>query len=151
MTIGLISDTHGLIRNSALDVLAGADLILHAGDIGSREVFLALDEVAPLRAVRGNSDAHGWGQCLSESMIEEAEGRCLYMLHDLDLLELDPAEKGFAVVVYGHTHNPAADWYSGVLFINPGSAGPCSGYQRTTVALLELAESGIVYRFVDLK
>jgi len=140
-----------LIRDSALEAFADVDLILHAGDIGSRDIFRALDRVAPVRAVRGNSDADDWGQCLAGTMVVQAAGRRLYMLHDLDRLALDPQKEGFAAVIYGHSHRPAADWNDGVLYINPGSAGPCLGHQQATVALLEISQSGIVHRFVDLR
>jgi len=150
LTVGLISDTHGLIRDSALEALTGVDLIHHAGDVGSREVFQALEEVAPVRAVRGNGDADGWGQCLAESITEEVGGRRLYVLHDIDQLTLDPAEEGFSAVVYGHSHHPTADWSAGVLFINPGSAGPNCGEQPVTIALLEVSDTGMRYRFVEL-
>ena len=150
-TVGLISDTHGLIRKSALEALAGVDLILHAGDVGSREVFQALEDAAPVRAVRGNADADGWGQCLADSLTEDVCGRYLHVLHDIDLLMLDPAEKGYSVVVYGHSHHPTADWNAGVLYINPGSAGPCNFDQPVTVALLDLFETEMTYRLVDLR
>jgi len=150
-TVGLISDTHGLIRISALEALAGVDLILHAGDVGSREVFQALEDAAPVRAVRGNADADGWGQCLAESLTEEVCGRYLHVLHDIDQLTADPAKKGFSAVVYGHSHHPTADWNAGVLYINPGSAGPCNFDQPVTVALLEISEDCPTYRFVHLE
>ena len=151
MTVGLISDTHGLIRDAALEALTGVDLILHAGDVGSSKVLRALEEVAPVRAVRGNADADGWGQCLAETIVEEASGRYLYVLHDIDLLILDPAEGGFSAVVYGHSHHPTADWNAGVLYINPGSAGPCCDKRPVTVALLEISDAGMTHRFVKLE
>ena len=150
MTVGLISDTHGLIRNSALEALTGVDQILHAGDVGSGDVLRALEEVAPVRAVRGNADADGWGQCLADSIVEEACGRYFYVLHDIDLLMLDPAEMGYSVVVYGHNHHPTADWNAGVLYINPGSAGPCCDKRPVTVAIIEISEDSMTYRFVHL-
>jgi len=151
MTVGLISDTHGLIRGSALEALSGVEMILHAGDVGSRKVFRALDAVAPVRAVRGNADADGWGQCLAESIVEEACGRKIFVIHDLDLLKLDPAEEGYSVVVYGHTHFPSADWNGDVLYINPGSAGPDPGSRLVTVALLEFSEDSMTHQFVHLR
>jgi len=151
MIIGLISDTHGLIRATALEALSGVDLIIHAGDVGSREVFRALEQVAPVRAVRGNGDGDGWGQCLAESFVEEAAGRYLYVLHDIDQLTLDPVEEGFAAVIYGHSHYPTADRNNGVLYINPGSAGPRCGKQPVTVALLEISEGSLNHCFVHLR
>ena len=150
ISIGLISDTHGMIRDSALEALADVDTILHAGDVGSRSVYRELDAVAPIRAVRGNADEDGWGQCLAETIVEEACGHRILVLHDLDLLKSEPADEGISVVVYGHTHTPAADWERGVLNINPGTAGPAAGNRLVTVALLEISEQSIKHRFVHL-
>ena len=152
MTVGLISDTHGLICDAALDALAGVDLILHAGDVGSKEVLRALGNVAPVRAVRGNADAAIYGEWLAESIVVEVGGQRLYVLHDIDRLDLDPEEAGLSAVVYGHSHHPAADMVGGVLYINPGSAGTCYQELPGTVALLQIDESGLMgHKFVTLK
>ena len=123
-TIGVISDTHGLLRPQALETLLGVDLILHAGDVGSAEVLDALERVAPLRAVRGNVDREGWARHLPLAQAVEAAGIYLYVLHDLAQLDFDPAAAGFQVVIFGHSHQPAVAMRQGVLYLNPGSAGP---------------------------
>ena len=122
--IGVISDTHGLVRPQALRALAGADLIVHAGDVGGPEVLAALRAVAPVVAVRGNNDRGGWAAALAETEVVETDGRSLYVLHDLKELDLDPRVAGFAAVIAGHSHQPRIERRDGVLYLNPGSAGP---------------------------
>ena len=123
-TVGVISDTHGLLRPEALETLEGVDLIVHAGDIGSPQILDALGELAPVRAVRGNVDRGAWADALSAAEIVELEGIPLYVLHDLGQLDLDPAAAGFRAVIYGHSHDPRAAEKQGVIYLNPGSAGP---------------------------
>ena len=122
--VGLISDTHGLVRPEALAALAGVSRIVHAGDIGSPDVLTQLEAIAPVTAVRGNNDKDAWAKTIPETEVVEIEGRSIYVLHDLSELDLDPAAAGFAVVVTGHSHKPVIQTKSGVLFVNPGSAGP---------------------------
>lgn len=122
--IGVISDTHGLVRPEALRALSGADLIVHAGDVGGPEVLDALREVAPVVAVRGNNDRGAWARALAETEVVEAGGRRLYVLHDLKQLDLDPPAEGFDAVIAGHSHQPRIERRDGVLYLNPGSAGP---------------------------
>jgi putative phosphoesterase len=123
--IGVISDTHGLLRPEALEVLAGVDLIVHAGDIGPPAVIDSLQQIAPVHAVRGNVDrAFRLADWPSHTEIVEAENQLLYVLHDLHALDLDPVAAGFRVVISGHTHNPKVDEKRGVVYLNPGSAGP---------------------------
>ena len=122
--IGVISDTHGLLRPEALRALLGADLIVHAGDIGAPEVLDALRAVAPLVAVRGNNDRGAWASGLPETEVVEAGGRSLYVLHDVKELDLDPRVAGFDAVIAGHSHQPRIERRDGVLYLNPGSAGP---------------------------
>jgi putative phosphoesterase len=122
--IGVISDTHGLVRPQALRALAGADLIVHAGDIGSPDVLDALRALAPLVAVRGNNDRGAWAAALPETEVVDASGRSLYVLHDVKELDLDPRVAGFDAVIAGHSHQPRIDRRDGVLYLNPGSAGP---------------------------
>ena len=122
--IGVISDTHGLVRPEALRALAGADLIVHAGDVGRPEVLDALRAVAPVVAVRGNNDRGPWAAALAETEVVEAGGRSLYVLHDLKALDLDPRAAGFDAVIAGHSHQPRIERRDGVLYLNPGSAGP---------------------------
>jgi uncharacterized protein len=122
--VGVISDTHGLMRPQALAALAGVDRIVHAGDIGDPAVLEALGAIAPVTAVRGNNDRGGWAQALPETAVLEVAGRHLYVLHDMHTLDLDPRAAGMAAVIAGHSHQPASEVRDRVLYFNPGSAGP---------------------------
>ena len=122
--IGVISDTHGLLRPEALKALEGSSLILHAGDIGSAEILTELRGIAPVVAVRGNTDRAPWARNLSWTEAVEIEGRIIYLLHDLECLDLDPKAAGISVVIFGHSHSPEVETREDVLFLNPGSAGP---------------------------
>jgi putative phosphoesterase len=122
--IGVISDTHGLLRPEAVAALRGAERIIHAGDIGAPEVLATLAELAPVTAVRGNNDKGAWARAVPETAVLEAGGVSIYVLHDVNELDLDPSAGGFRIVVAGHSHRPAQDERGGVLFFNPGSAGP---------------------------
>jgi putative phosphoesterase len=122
--IGVISDTHGLVRASALDALRGVDLIVHAGDIGGKEVVVALEEIAPVRLVRGNTDVEAWSRTLPETDVVEVGEHRICVVHDLGTLGLDPEAAGVSVVVSGHSHKPRQVVQRGVLYFNPGSAGP---------------------------
>ena len=124
LTIGLISDTHGLLRPEARTALAGVDHIIHAGDIGAPGILAQLEALAPTHAVRGNNDVGPWAERIPERELIELAGVGIYVLHDLHELELDPTAAGCAVVVSGHSHRPAISTRDGVLYINPGSAGP---------------------------
>jgi uncharacterized protein len=124
MLIGVISDTHGLLRPEALAALQGAQHIIHGGDIGAPDVLAALAAIAPLTAVRGNNDKGAWAAGIPDTAVFEAEGVSIYVLHDVAELDLDPAAAGFGVVIAGHSHQPSQDQRNGVLFFNPGSAGP---------------------------
>jgi uncharacterized protein len=124
MMIGLISDTHGLLRPEALQALAGVDHIIHGGDIGGPEVLETLRGIAPVDAVRGNNDKDAWAAKLSLRLALEFEGVGVHVLHDVNELDVDPAAAGFQVVVAGHSHKPLVTEREGVLFVNPGSAGP---------------------------
>jgi putative phosphoesterase len=124
MRIGLISDTHGLLRAEALEYLAGSDFIIHAGDIVGATILDALLKIAPVTAVRGNNDKGAWADTLSQYEVLEVDGVAIYILHDIAELELDPAAAGFRVVVSGHSHRPRVEERGGVLYVNPGSAGP---------------------------
>jgi len=123
-TVGVISDTHGLLRMEALEALEGVDLIVHAGDIGSPQIIEALEELAPVCAIRGNVDRGIWAGEFSDTEIVEVDGLDLYVLHDLGQMDLDPAAAGFRVVIYGHSHDPKVAEKQGVVYLNPGSAGP---------------------------
>jgi uncharacterized protein len=141
LSIGVISDTHGLIRPEALAALRGSDLILHAGDIGSPAVLDALKSIAKVKAIRGNNDDDPWAAHLPTTMRLRAERASIYVLHSLKELEIDPAAKKIAVVVSGHSHRPSVDTRDGVLFLNPGSAGPRRFKLPTTVAKLTISGS----------
>ncbi len=123
LEVGVISDTHGLLRPEALAALAGSQVILHAGDIGSHDVLEQLSEIAPVLAVRGNTDG-GWVRLLPARRRLELGGVPLLLLHDRSLLGLDPAEEGLALIVFGHSHRPLAERKGRLLWFNPGSAGP---------------------------
>jgi putative phosphoesterase len=121
--IGLISDTHGLLRPEALDYLAGCAHIIHGGDIGGPGILEQLAAIAPLTAVRGNNDLGDWADALPETALLRFEGVAVYAIHDLKQLDIDPAAEGVRVVVSGHSHKPVQDERKGVLYITPGSAG----------------------------
>lgn len=124
MKIGLISDTHGLLRPEALAALQGCDHLIHAGDIGKPEILAQLQAIAPLSAVRGNNDQGAWAEDLPERLLLKFGRTAFYVLHDLAELDIDPQEQRIAVVVAGHSHKPRLEQRHGVLYINPGSAGP---------------------------
>lgn len=124
MRIGLISDTHGLLRAEAVAYLAGSDFIIHAGDIVGATILNELTRIAPVTAVRGNNDTGAWANALRQYEVLEIAGVAIYVVHDLAELNLDPAAAGFRVVVSGHSHRPRVDERNGVLYVNPGSAGP---------------------------
>ena len=148
--IGVISDTHGLVRPQALRALAGADLIVHAGDVGGPEVLKALRAVAPVVAVRGNNDRGGWAAALAETEVVETDGRSLYVLHDLKELDLDPRVAGFAAVIAGHSHQPRIERRDGVLYLNPGSAGPRRFRLPIAIAWLAVEKAGLDAEIVHL-
>lgn len=122
--IGIISDTHGLLRPEAIDVLRGSDMILHAGDVGSPDVLKGLEELAPTLAVRGNNDHGPWAEGLPLTDEIEIGRASIYLIHDLHELAVDPRATGHSVVISGHSHRPLSEERDGVLFFNPGSAGP---------------------------
>ena len=146
--LGVISDTHGLLRPEAVEALQGSELILHAGDVGDLEILETLEGIAPVVAVRGNMDRAPWARDLPESEVVEVGGTHIYILHDLATLPLDPAAAGFAVVVSGHTHEPMVVRNGPVLFLNPGSAGPRRFRLPVSVASLVIgrgeADAGII-------
>ena len=122
--VGVISDTHGLLRPEAIAALEGSDLIVHAGDVGSPDVLDRLGALAPVRAVRGNVDTQNWAAKLPETEVVEAGALRLWLLHDISTLDLDPVAAGFPAVVFGHSHKPSIEMRGDVLYVNPGSAGP---------------------------
>jgi uncharacterized protein len=148
--IGLISDTHGLLRDEALRALEGSELIIHAGDVGSPEIIDRLKAIAPVVTVRGNIDTEPWASALPKAEVVETGTATIYVLHDLHALDLSPAAAGFRIVVSGHSHKPARTERDGVLYINPGSAGPRRFQLPITVARLDLAQTPWRVDFIDL-
>ena len=124
LLVGVISDTHGLLRPQALDALRGCDLIIHAGDVGRPEILDPLRALAPTFVVRGNVDHGDWATALPMTARVDAGGRVIHVLHDIAQLDLDPPAAGVAAVVFGHSHRPSIETRDGVLYLNPGSAGP---------------------------
>lgn len=148
--VGVISDTHGLIRPEALKALEGVSLIIHAGDIGTQSVLHSLENIAPVVAVRGNTDRDGWAYKLPFTEAVEIGGVSLYVLHDLCKLDLDPETSGFSAVINGHTHQPAIDKSNKILFLNPGSAGPRRSNLPVTVALLRIKNNSLKADLITL-
>ena len=148
--IGLISDTHGLLRKEAQETLRGSELIIHAGDVGKREILEELRKIAPVVAVRGNVDKEPWAKVLPETAVAEAGAVLIYVLHDANALDLNPAAAGFHIVVSGHSHKPGKTERDGVQYVNPGSAGPRRFHLPITVARLQLEPTAYEVEFVDL-
>jgi putative phosphoesterase len=149
--IGVIADTHGLLRPQALEVLAGVDLIIHAGDIGNPQVLAGLAGVAPVQAVRGNTDRGDWAAGLPRTRVVEVGGLHLHVLHELFRLDLDPAAAGFAAVIFGHSHEPYLEHKDGVLYLNPGSAGPRRFTLPVTLARLRIQGASLTPQVIELK
>jgi len=149
-TVGLISDTHGLLRPGALEALRGSGHIIHAGDIGSPDILDALRTLAPVTAIRGNVDKSAWARSLPETEIVEIEGAILYVLHDANQLDLDPAAAGFRAVISGHSHAPSVEVRAGVHYINPGSAGPRRFRLPVTVARMRISADELDVEIVPL-
>jgi len=141
MRIGIVSDTHGLLRPEVAPALKGVDRILHLGDVGKSSILKELEEIAPVTAVRGNVDREGPCSKLPETEVVLIEGHYIYMLHDLKTLHLDPAAAKFAAVLHGHTHVPNYFTKKGVLYFNPGSCGPRRFELPVTVGLLTITKS----------
>ena len=148
--VGVISDTHGLLRPEALDVLRGSDMIIHAGDVGKPEVIARLGEVAPLHVVCGNVDQESWAAALPMTELVEVGDHRFFVLHDIAQLDVDPAAAGFAAVVFGHSHRPSIETRNGVLFLNPWSAGPRRFKLPITVARVKTSGRHIRADIVDL-
>jgi hypothetical protein len=150
MIVGVISDTHGLLRPRAVEALTGSTLILHAGDVGDPKVLEALRTIAPTIAVRGNVDTSEWARTLPVTEVVEVGALHLYMLHNLADLDVDPDAAHFAAVISGHTHRPKADVRNGVLFLNPGSAGPRRFRLPVAVARMTVVGDRLTHEIVDL-
>jgi putative phosphoesterase len=150
--IGLISDTHGLLRPEAVEVLRGSDFILHAGDIGRPEILTELQRLAPVTVVRGNIDTGAWAESIPATEVLEVAGSILlYMLHDLGDLDIDPAAAGFHAVVHGHSHKPGFRWKDEVLYVNPGSAGPRRFTLPISAGRLIVDAGGLSVELMDLE
>lgn len=149
--VGVLSDTHGLLRPEALEFLRGSDCIVHAGDIGDAGVLDALRRVAPVTAVRGNNDFGPWAENIAETEILRIGGVAIYVLHDLKQLGVDPRAAGFHVVVSGHSHQPRINERDGVLFVNPGSCGPRRFKLPISVGELRISGKAVKPKLVELK
>jgi putative phosphoesterase len=148
--VGVISDTHGLLRPAAAAALRGVELIVHAGDIGQRRVLEGLEELAPVVAVRGNVDRRELVGDHPRTRVVQVDGALLYVLHDLLELDLDPAAAGFQAVIFGHSHKPSIERRDGVLFLNPGAAGPHRFKLPVTLAVLEVQGTSLNARLIPL-
>jgi uncharacterized protein len=149
--VGVISDTHGLLRREAVAALRGSDLIIHAGDVGNPDVIKELSGMAPTHAVRGNVDTGGWAARLPMTELVDVGAHRFYVLHQVSQLDLDPADLGFAAVVFGHSHQPLIETRAGVLFLNPGSAGPRRFKLPITVARVGVAGRHVRPEIVELQ
>lgn len=150
LLLGIISDTHGLLRPEALYLLKGSDAIIHAGDIGNPAILDRLKSIAPVFAVRGNVDTEPWASSHPLTAVVELQDVSIYVLHNLEQLDLNPKTAGFHIVVSGHTHKPESHWRDGVLYINPGSAGPRRFSLPISPARLELHKTPWQVEFVNL-
>lgn len=150
MAIGVISDTHGLLRTEAKEALRGSELILHAGDLGTAEVLRELQRIAPVVAVRGNVDVEAWAQRLQMVEVAECAAKSFYILHRIADLDLKPKAAGFSAVIFGHSHKAKIEWLDGVLFFNPGSAGPRRFSLPVTVGKIEIVNRELRPEIIQL-
>jgi uncharacterized protein len=148
--IGVISDTHGLLRPEAMEALRGVEHILHAGDVGDPTILDSLRELAPVTAISGNVDVEGPCSRLPATEVVTLHGHTFYILHDRHALDLDPAAAGFSAVISGHSHRPLIEWRHGVLYMNPGSAGPRRFSLPVSIGLLTIGADGLQPRLVTL-
>jgi uncharacterized protein len=149
-TVGLISDTHGLLRPEAITALAGSDYIIHAGDIGRAEILEQLSAIAPTTAVRGNNDNDAWASRIPETEILRVGTAIIYVIHDIAALDVDLGAAGFHAVIAGHSHHPSIELREGLLFVNPGSAGPRRFRLPVSVGCLTVSGTSIKPRLVEL-
>ena len=150
MIIGIISDTHGLLRPEAVELLRGSEHIIHAGDIGSAEIVPELEKIAPVTAIRGNVDTQAWARRFAETEVVELAGLHIYVIHDVNALDLNPKAAGFAAVISGHSHQPKQEVKDGVLYFNPGSAGPRRFKLPISVGRLELVNGKVRAQICEL-
>jgi uncharacterized protein len=150
ITFGVISDTHGLMRPEAIEALRGSSRILHAGDVGNPKILEALAQIAPVTAICGNVDTDSWARSLPATEVVETGGVSIYMLHNLGQLDLKPEAAGFRVVIYGHSHQPKIEEKNGVLYFNPGSAGPRRFHLPVSVGRLVVVVGKVQAELVEL-
>jgi uncharacterized protein len=148
--VGVISDTHGLLRPEAVASLRGVELIIHAGDIGRREVIEELQLIAPTYAIRGNIDTEAWANAFAATRVVEAGDCRCFVVHNIADLDLMPAAAGFAAVIYGHSHRPVIETRDGVVFLNPGSAGPRRFRLPVTLARMRISGGAVRPEIIDL-
>jgi uncharacterized protein len=148
--IGVISDTHGLLRPEAAALLRGSDLVIHGGDIGDAAILKELASIAPVTAVRGNNDKGPWAESLADTEVLQVEGVLIYIIHNIAEMDLDPVAAGFQVVVSGHSHSPSVVQDRGILYVNPGSAGPRRFKLPLAVAELVVDGTSIQARVVEV-
>lgn len=148
--IGVISDTHGLLRPAAIKALRGVEHILHAGDVGDPSILDSLRNVAPVTAIRGNIDVGGPCSHLPATEVVTLNGHTFYMLHDRHALDLDPVAAGFSAIISGHSHKPLIEWRHGVLYLNPGSAGPHRFSLPVSIGLMTIGADGLRPQLVTL-
>jgi len=149
--VGVISDTHGLLRSEALEALRGVNAIVHAGDVGDAAILGQLRQVAPVTAVRGNIDTSAWGKSLPDTDVLEIGGVSLCVLHNVQQLDLNPGTAGFAAVIFGHSHKPLIEWRKDVLFFNPGSAGPKRFSLPISLGKLTIANGKLKPELIELR
>jgi putative phosphoesterase len=148
--IGVISDTHGLLRPEAVELLRGSEHIIHAGDIGAPEIVGELEKIAPVTAIRGNVDTQAWARRFAETEVVELAGLFLYVIHDANAIDLNPKAAGFAAVISGHSHKPKQEVKNGVLYFNPGSAGPRRFKLPISVGRLTISEGQLIGEILPL-
>ena len=151
MRIGLIADTHNLLRPEALAALLGVDHLIHAGDIGGPHILAELQRIAPLSVVRGNNDQDSWTDAIPERLTLRFDDITLHVLHDLKQLDIDPAAQGIDVVIAGHSHKPLHELCDGVLYLNPGSAGPRRFKLPIGVGILHIKDDAVQFELITLE
>jgi putative phosphoesterase len=149
--IGIVSDTHGLLRPEALKHLVDVQSIIHAGDIGAPNVLEKLQTLAPVSAVRGNNDKGTWAEAIPELLLFEVRGHSIHVLHDLSQIDMSPAAAGISVVISGHSHKPQVEERDGVLFVNPGSLGPRRFRLPISLAKLYVSDTGVRAEIIELR
>ena len=150
MIVGVISDTHGLLRPEAVELLRGSEHIIHAGDIGSPEIIPELRKIAPVTAIRGNVDTQAWARVFVETEVVELGGLHIYVIHDANAIDLNPKAAGFAAVISGHSHQPKQETRNGVLYFNPGSAGPRRFKLPISVGRMEIVDGKVSAEILEI-